>query len=67
MRQPQPFVLSVFLALASVGVFLLAPTDSLAKTTVTLDGSVAKSVFEGNERGNLLIFQTGMAIFTGVF
>jgi parallel beta-helix repeat protein len=40
MRHPQPIVLSVFLALASVAFFLSAPTASLATTTVTLDQPV---------------------------
>ena len=49
MRQPKPFVLSVFLALASVGFFLLAPTASLAKTTVTLDQPVHFTTAEGSD------------------
>jgi len=31
------------------------------------NGSVANSIFEGIERFNLHIFQTGIANFTGVF
>jgi hypothetical protein len=49
MRHPKPFVLSVFLALASVGFFLLAPTASLAKTTVTLDQPVHFTTAEGSD------------------
>ena len=49
MRYPQPFVLSVFLALTSVGFFLLAPSASLAKTTVTLDQPVHFTTAEGSD------------------
>ena len=49
MRHPQPFVLSVFLVLASVGFFLVVPTASLATTTVTLDQSVHFTTVEGSD------------------
>ena len=49
MRHPQPFVLSVFLALASLTFFLAAPTVSLAKTTVTLDQPVHFTTAEGSD------------------
>ena len=49
MRHPQPFVLSVFLAIAGVAFFLLAPTASLAKTTVTLDHPVHFTSVEGSD------------------
>jgi hypothetical protein len=49
MRQPPPLVFSVFLAIASVGFFLLAPNASLAKTTVTLDQPVHFTTVEGSD------------------
>ena len=49
MRQPQPFVLSVFLALASVAFVLSASTATLAKTTVTLDQPVHFITAEGSD------------------
>ena len=49
MRQPKPFVLSVFLALASVAFFLSTPNVSLAKTTVTLDQPVHFTTAEGSD------------------
>ena len=48
MRHPQPFVLSLFLALASLTFFLLVPTAGLAKTTVTLDQPVHFTTAEGS-------------------
>ena len=49
MRHPQPFVISVFLVLVSVGFFLVAPTASLATTTVTLDQPVHFTTAEGSD------------------
>ena len=49
MRQPKPFVLSVFLALASLAFFLSAPNASLAKAIVTLDQPVHFTTAEGSD------------------
>ena len=49
MRHPHLFVLSVFVALVSVGFFLAAPTASFATTTVILDQPVHFTTAEGSD------------------
>lgn len=49
MREPKPFIFSVFLGIASLTFFLSAPNASSAKTTVTLDQPVHFTTAEGSD------------------